>query len=47
MLTELMMLSLEMGKLRVNFITVYKCLIRENKDGGRVPIEGTRGNGQK
>lgn len=46
-LTELMMLSLEMGRLRGNFITVYKSLISKNEDGGAVPTEGTRGNGQK
>lgn len=46
-LTVLMMLSLKMGRLRGNFITMYKCLIGQNEDGGGVPIYDTRGSGQK
>lgn len=40
------MLNLEAGRLRGNFITVYKYLIGENEGGGGLPIDGTRAMGK-
>lgn len=44
-LTELM-LKLEAGRLRGNFITVYKCLIYIGEGGGGLPTDGTRAVGR-